>query len=306
MNLQLRIAIVVALGSLLLAGCSGSSGNNDSGIADADADGMQTGDDGGLDAADDQADAGDDGGSLDGDAGDGQQPQPCQLDFDCPSGQVCKLGFCQPFEPECSIDDDCPGDEVCREGICLESNLSPDFGTFVFNEVLTDGNTDGDPNGDGSRDGVEDEFVELVNVSNRTIDLSGWTLTETDWDVHLARHTFAAGVQADPLVAVVVFGGGEPPDSTDTVTYLAANAQDPGTQYGLDLDDAGDLVVLRDAAGLTVAVFAYGDEGGTPAVSDESATRDPDLTGDFTAHTQADGAQSAIFSPGTRVDGTAF
>jgi hypothetical protein len=31
------------------------------------------------------------------------------------------------------------------------------------------------PNGDGSRDGVEDEFVELDNVSNRTLDISGPT-----------------------------------------------------------------------------------------------------------------------------------
>ncbi len=302
MNPRFAVTITIFVFSLFLAGCSGNSGGNDSGINDADADGMPAADDGGLDA-------GDDGGSQDeqaGDPGDDQQPQPCQLDFDCPSGQVCKLGFCQPFVPECSLDDDCTGDEVCREGICLDSNLSPDFGAFVFNEVLTDGNTDGDPNGDGSRDGVEDEFVELVNVSNRTLDLSAWTLTETDWGVHLARHTFASGTQAEPLVAIVVFGGGEPPASTDSVLYLAANAQDPGTQYGLDLDDAGDLISLRDADGLTVAVFAYGDEGGTPAVSDESSTRDPDLTGEFTAHTQASGTQAAIFSPGTRVDGTAF
>jgi len=129
---------------------------------------------------------------------------------------------------------------------------------------------------------------------------------DTDWGAFLPRHTFAAGTSLAPRGAVVVFGGGDPPDSTQAVLFFASNAQDPGDPYGLDLDDAGDRIRLLDADGLTVASYAYGDEGGQPAVSDESSTRDPDLTGDFTPHSQAALSQGAIFSPGTRVDGSAF
>jgi len=286
---------------LLAASCSGGGGQDDAGVGDADADAgidggdQEPADDGGLDAGDEGGDEGGD-----------EQATACELDYECPAGQVCRAGFCEAFEAECEGDDDCAGEQVCRDQLCVDADQSPLAGLLVFNEVLIDGNTDGDPNGDGSRDGVEDEFIELVNVSNRTLDLDDFTLVETDWDVYLPRHTFAAGTQLEPLDAIVVFGGGDPPESTDSVLYLVANAQDPGTAYGLDLDDDGDHLLLLDADGWTVAGFVYGDEGGNQAISDESATRDPDLTGDFTQHSQAQGAQGTIFSPGSRVDGNAF
>ena len=175
---------------------------------------------------------------------------------------------------------------------------------MIFNEVLTDGTTNEDANGDGTIDAMEDEFVELVNVSGAPVDMTGWILAEKDWDIHLPRHTFAATLS--PNMAAVVFGGGDAPDSTATVIYATSNAQDPGIPYGLDLDDAGDRMVLLDSNGLFVDEFTYGDQGGAPAASDESLTRDPDLTGDFTPHTQAQNAAGAIFSPGARVDGSAF
>ena len=181
---------------------------------------------------------------------------------------------------------------------------SPHFGAVIFNEVLTDGTTNEDANGDGTIDAMEDEFVELVNVSGAPVDMTGWILAEKDWDIHLPRHTFAATLS--PNMAAVVFGGGDAPDSTATVIYATSNAQDPGIPYGLDLDDAGDRMVLLDSNGLFVDEFTYGDQGGAPAASDESLTRDPDLTGDFTPHTQAQNAAGAIFSPGARVDGSAF
>jgi hypothetical protein len=183
---------------------------------------------------------------------------------------------------------------------------SPHIGKVIFNEVLTDGTTNEDANQDGTIDAMEDEFVELVNVSGSAVDLTGWILAEKDWDIHLPRHTFAQGITLDPNMAAVIFGGGDPPDSTAFVFYYASNAQDPGIPYGLDLDDAGDRMVLLDADGLFVDEFVYGDQGGPTAASDESLTRDPDLTGDFTPHSQATNASGAIFSPGTRVDGTSF
>ena len=181
---------------------------------------------------------------------------------------------------------------------------SPHFGAVIFNEVLTDGTTNEDANQDGTIDAMEDEFVELVNVSGSPVDMTGWILSEKDWDIHLPRHTFTATLS--PNMAAVVFGGGDAPDSTATVIYATSNAQDPGIPYGLDLDDSGDKMVLLDADRLFVDAFTYGDQGGPTAASDESLTRDPDLTGDFCPHTQAQNAQGSIFSPGTRVDGSAF
>ena len=234
------------------------------------------------------------------------EPQPCELDYDCEQGESCTLGFCQDFVPECDGEIDCPEGETCLEGVCLEEGMSPLVGKIAFNEVLADGNTDGDPNEDGTKDPTEDEFVELVNVSNATVDLSGWMLVESDWEEWLPRYTFPEGTTLEPMGAVVLFGGGDAPESTDAIYYDASNAEDPGIPYGLDLDDSGDLVRLLDTELLMVAAFAYGDAGGNPGVSDESMTRDPDLTGTFIPHSFADGADGAIFSPGFRVDGTAF
>jgi hypothetical protein len=233
-------------------------------------------------------------------------PQPCELAYDCEPGENCTMGFCEPFVPECDDETVCPDEETCVGGICLVDGMSPLVGKIIFNEVLADGNTDGDPNQDGTSDPVEDEFVELVNVSNEELDLSGWVLVENDWEEWLPRYTFPDGTTLAPKGAVVLFGGGDAPDSTDAVLYAASNAEDPGIPYGLDLDDSGDLIRLLDADLLLVAAFAYGDAGGQPAVSDESLTRDPDLTGTFVPHTFADGADGAIFSPGTRIDGADF
>ena len=177
---------------------------------------------------------------------------------------------------------------------------------MIFNEVLSDGACGEDANGDGSIDAVEDEFVELVNVSDASLDLSSWTLVDRDWGEYLPRHTFEAGTLLAPGAAIVVFGGGEPPVDTDRAQFTISNAADPGTFYGLDLDADGDTLRLLDAEGTEVAVYGYGDGGDEEAISDESATRSPDLTGAFMPHSQASGDAEIIFSPGTRIDGAPF
>ena len=92
----------------------------------------------------------------------------------------------------------------------------------VFNEIYADVTADGecgafgepvgttlcgDANGDYSVSTLQDEFVELVNVSGvETMDLSGWTLH----DRTALRHTFPNGTLLLPRSAVLVFGGGTP------------------------------------------------------------------------------------------------
>lgn len=234
------------------------------------------------------------------------EPAPCSVDFDCAPGESCVLGECGEAEPPCGSDDDCGEGLGCTDGVCVADGASPLLGKIVVNELLTDGSADEDANGDGTVDALEDELVELVNVSNQAVDLSGWTLVEADFDTGLPRHTFPAGTVLAPAGALVIFGGGDAPASTAAVAYAVANAADPGIPFGLDLDDGGDAVRLLDADGLLVALAAYGDGSPVPATSDQSLTRSPDLTGGFVPHTTAPGAAGASMSPGTRVDGGAF
>lgn len=184
--------------------------------------------------------------------------------------------------------------------------VSPMFGAIVFNEVLTDGTAEGDPNGDGDANPVEDQFVELVSTGG-SVDMSGFTLVEQDLP-DLPRHTFAGGFVLSAGHAVVVFGGGDAPDATATTTFFVANAADPGLPFGLHLSTPADTMWLLDAGGAVVARFCVGGDGecALDAASDESLTRDPDVTGAFVPHREATGSGGEAFSVGTRVDGSAF
>ena len=183
---------------------------------------------------------------------------------------------------------------------------SPLYGKVIINEVLIDGLAEGDPNGDGDANAVDDQFVELVNVDSEPVALNGCTLVEVDLPA-LPRHTFAP-TTVPAGHALVIFGGGDAPPATETAAFLSANAADPGIPFGLHLTTPADSLTLLDPDGLVVARFCYGgsDDCSQPAVSDESLTRSPELTGDFVPHTDVTGPGGAAFSPGTRADGTPF
>ena len=211
---------------------------------------------------------------------------------------------------ECWRHEDCLGYRRCEQHQCVDPGDSNLAGALILNEILIDGTVDEDANGDGDIIGNEDEFIEIVNVGQTTIDLAGFLIVETD---HLAipRHTFTSTLP--PGQAIVVFGGGSPSsdlEATPGVQFVVANAQDPAFSNGLNLDDTGDDLRLLDPERRVVFSFAYGDGCGAgtcwPAASDRSLTRAPDLTGDFTPHDETPGANAAVFSPGTRADGTHF
>jgi len=182
------------------------------------------------------------------------------------------------------------------------------YGSVVFNEILTDGTAEGDPNGDGDADPVEDQFVELVSVSASSVPMGGFRLVERDL-ASVPRHTFEAGFVLAPGRAVVVFGGGDAPAASASATYFAANAADPGIPWGLHLSLPSDSVELQDDAGRLVARFCYGGTGEcvVEPAADQSLTRSPDVSGEWTAHTSAAGGTAgAAFSPGTKADGSPF
>ena len=163
----------------------------------------------------------------------------------------------------------------------------------AINEFLYDPAPDapGDANGDGTRDGSEDEFVEIVNTSGGDLDVSGWTLA----DAVGPRHVFPTGTVIANGCSVVVFGGGTP-----TGSFGGSLVQTASTGF-IGLNNSGDTIDILDAGGATVVTTSY-----TNSAPDESLTLDPDITGVPIPHSTAAGAGGALFSPGTRIDGSQF
>lgn len=166
---------------------------------------------------------------------------------------------------------------------------------LVINEIQADPDlTFGDANGDGVADPLEDEFVEIVNVTGSTVDLSGWTLRDSSG----VRHNFPPYSLVIDQCAVLIFGGGLPAGNFGgSLVQLASSG-------GLGLNNGGDSVALVDPSEVAVFTYTYGIEGG----DDQSLTRYPDITGDdpLIKHSTAPGSNGALFSPGRRIDGAGF
>jgi hypothetical protein len=197
-------------------------------------------------------------------------------------------------------DSDTDGDGVldandnCPNQIGDVANNGCPFLGFLINEVLYDpaSGDAGDANGDGTRDSNEDEFIEFFN-SGPAIDLSGYTIS----DAASVRHTFPSGTIIPVNGILVLFGGGTP-----TGTFGGAIVQ-TASEGQINMSNAGDLVTVEDASGNVVLTFDINPLSGNP---DESYTRDPDLIGNFVQHADAAAANGALFSPGTKLDGTSF
>ncbi|OZV70572.1 lamin tail domain-containing protein [Winogradskyella aurantia] len=184
--------------------------------------------------------------------------------------------------------DDCP--DVVGD---VENNGCPFLG-FLINEVNYDPAADlaGDANGDGTREPNEDEFIEFFN-SGPELDLSGYTISDADQ----LRHTFPAGTILPVNGVLVVFGGGTP-----TGNFGGALVQ-TASEGLLNMSNAGDFMTIADPSGNVVLTFDIEPLSNNP---NESYTRNPDLTGDFVQHAGIDEANGALFSPGTKLDGTNF
>ncbi|HKY05233.1 MAG TPA: IPT/TIG domain-containing protein [Blastocatellia bacterium] len=166
---------------------------------------------------------------------------------------------------------------------------------LIINEFLADppSGLAGDANGDGARSTSQDEFIEIVNRSDVSIDLSGYRLSDADE----VRHIFALGVVVPPGESVVVFGGGRP-------TGDFGNAQENGLVFkassgGLSLNNTRDRVRLETGEGRLVQEIDFGPEAGN---ADQSLNREPDGGGAlFSPHSLVGAGR--LFSPGTRADG---
>lgn len=174
----------------------------------------------------------------------------------------------------------------------------PAPGDIVINEVLAGVPEGDDVNGDGSDGGKQEQFVELVNASPFTVELTGATLWDSD--IATPRHTFGAGVLL-PGDATVIFGGGQPSLGVQRCVALGAYNDDGDSSTGLALDVGGDTVRLLGADGGELAVATYDD-----SFPEESLVLDPELDGtDYIEHTTVPGSVGA-YSPCTLATGEAF
>jgi len=179
---------------------------------------------------------------------------------------------------------------------------------IVLNEVLTDPPSDntettvveGDANGDGSRDPKEDEFVEIVNTNSIPVDISGYSITDGNDVVHVFPEN---SILSGGGVALV-FGGGTPSSDFDADIVSIANGAPGELSFQNGSATNSEKVEIIDAAGSVIAELTY--SGATPyeGYSDQSLTRDPDLTGDFVLHTTT--TSGDLYSPGTQNDGSPF
>lgn len=184
--------------------------------------------------------------------------------------------------------------------ITIEDDDVPLETQLIFNEVLYDppNDAEGDANGDGTRDPLEDEFIEFINNSTQPLDLSGYNIYDaTGLENNEPRHTFSQGTQLLPGDAMVVFGGGTPMGAFGGAQVETASSGQ------LNLTNSGDLVTVTNEAGEVVITFDINGLSGNP---DESYTRSPDITGEFVQHASVGDANGALFSPGTKTNGSAF
>ena len=191
------------------------------------------------------------------------------------------------------------------DDVVLVDNTNDSTGTidtvyygFVLNEVLYDppANAPGDANGDGNRHFDEDEFVEFVNSSATSLDISGYKLYDADrLLINTANHEFPSNTILNPGQAVVVFGGGTPTGNFGGSLVFAASNQT------LNLNNNGDVLTVKNNNDSVLFSFDVTALSNNP---NESYTRFPDLYGNFTQHDSA--STGILYSPGTRVDGTDF
>ena len=193
-------------------------------------------------------------------------------------------------------DDDCPNEAGLPEYNGCSQPL------LIINEVLYDPSNqglDGDANGDGTYVHDDDEFIEFVNLGG-TLDISGYSVHDNAQE----RHVFPEGTIIPSGGVLVLFGGGNPTGAFGNAIIQTA------TSGKLNMNNAGDFVTIYNTNGEVILTFDVEPLSDNP---NESYTRYPDLNLDpgadgilFYQHAAIGEALGALFSPGTKIDGTNF
>ncbi len=217
----------------------------------------------------------------------------------CVGGTFDVLGVVTEWEPDGlhRIESMVSADFSRIEGCESEGEL-PVAGDLVLNEFLADPPAElaGDSNCDGERDSGDDEFVEIVNVADHTLDLSGVTIADAD----RVRFTFPPGTSIEAGAVAVVYGGG-------TASCAYPEAALVFVSGGLSLNNSDDTITIATSDGATDLVsYTYPGDSGPSGEEDQSVNLNPDVTGAaYALHGDVPGAVG-VYSPATRVDGSFF
>lgn len=165
-----------------------------------------------------------------------------------------------------------------------------DVSLLTINEVC--GEATADNNGDGIISNSNDEFIELVNTSGASLDISGWTISDNGG----VTFTFPLNTTVLNQQAVLIFGGGTVPPSIGSAIAFKSTS---GTNLN---NTGGDLVAVKNGTTL-IARMTY---SGTITGQVPSFNLNGDLIpGPFVLHNAITGAVGN-FSPGKKVNGTEF
>ncbi|MDB4789210.1 lamin tail domain-containing protein, partial [Akkermansiaceae bacterium] len=159
---------------------------------------------------------------------------------------------------------------------------------LVINELLYDPSPGNDVNQDGEANTSQDEFVEIVNTGNVTVNIGGYQITDLSGNFF----EFPPGIMIGANEAIVVFGGGNPAATLNGVSVFVGAPS---------LNNSGDTITLQDSSFTQVDQVRYEDNSS----DDESLNRSPELVGGFQPHTTIAGSVSSE-SPGTDVTGASF
>lgn len=216
----------------------------------------------------------------------------CHRSSECPDGQFCRVGECVPAVGFVSNDASSTGTDGAIRADApparCERGDAPAQGDLALNEVLVNvpGGDAGDANGDGVRDAYDDEFVEVVNRSERVLDLTGVSVRNGSTDKFVFGPTCL-----EPRQAAIVFGGGAPAEQADMIVRVA--------QSRFAFGNSGGSVVLAARDGQIFGAINYEN---APA---EALTLSPQLDGaQFVPHSQI--SADRLTSPGRCAGGQRF
>jgi len=112
----------------------------------------------------------------------------------------------------------------------------------IINEIYAD--LKAGQNGDANRDGITDngdKFVEIVNMNNEDVDISGWRI----FDGFVERYVFPKNTKIESGKFIVVFGGGNPIGIPGKVFVASPNG------LGMDNEffDSNKLEIIKSKIG---------------------------------------------------------
>lgn len=138
---------------------------------------------------------------------------------------------------------------------------------------------------------LDDEYVEIVNYSGETVDLINWTLYDSNSP--LPRFRFYDSIPLSSSNVVVAYGG----PLNGFVPGIPEPAVPSQEGTGIALNNAGDIIMLRNADGNLVARVVYTQSQTSP---DGSMTRYPDINSAFVPQA---GVSALLVTPGRQYNG---